>query len=157
MHRDVEIYIECPITDVQRAKDFLILNKLVYVKDIVQTPTAAPETVLLSIPATVFDEPDVQILEQTLKAANIGVVEVKPEKIRIFTQTTILSGLLVAAIVTVALFVHNFNEDFYDKVFLHHDIFTLVKTAIIITGSAAAGFFLEMLIIYRDRKNPSHH
>ena len=67
MHRDVEIFIECPITDVQRAKDFLILNKLVYVKDIVQTPTAAPETVLLSIPATVFDEPDVQILEQTLK------------------------------------------------------------------------------------------
>ena len=39
MHRDVEIFIECPITDVQRAKDFLILNKLVYVKDIVQTPT----------------------------------------------------------------------------------------------------------------------
>ena len=101
---------------------------------------SAPETVLLSIPATVFDEPDVQILEQTLKAANIGVVEVKPEKIRIFTQTTILSGLLVAAIVTVALFVHNFNDDFYDKVFLHHDIFTLVKTAIIIAGSCGEGF-----------------
>jgi hypothetical protein len=84
-------------------------------------------------------------------------VEINPQKTKIFTTTTILSGLLVAGIVTVPLFVHNFNEDLYNKIFLNHDMTTLYKTVTIIVASAIAGFFLEMLIIYRDRKAPSHY
>jgi hypothetical protein len=100
----------CQAANVEKTKHFLLPNKLIYVKDIVQTQTSAPGIVLLDIPAVLFDEVDMQLLEKSLRARNLGEVEINPQKTKIFTPTTILSGLLVAGIVTVALFVHNFNE-----------------------------------------------
>jgi hypothetical protein len=75
---------------------------------------------------------------------------------KLFTQNTILSSLVVAGIVFIALLAHNFNEEFYHEIFVTHDIWAVLITALIVGSSAAAGFLLELLIIYRERKEIHH-
>jgi hypothetical protein len=85
-----------------------------------------------------------------------GQVSSRKEKMKLFTQNRILSSLVVAGIVFIALLAHNFNEEFYHEIFVTHDIWAVLITALIVGSSAAAGFLLELLIIYRERKEIHH-
>ncbi|HEY7080609.1 MAG TPA: hypothetical protein VH500_12970 [Nitrososphaeraceae archaeon] len=69
-------------------------------------------------------------------------------QVRILTLNTILSALIVAGIVSVALLAHCLNEDFYEEVFEHHNIKVILETALTIGSSSVAGFFLELLVVY---------
>ena len=85
-----------------------------------------------------------------------GQVKVNKGKVKILTLNTILSALIVAGIVFVALLAHGFNEEFYKEVFEHHNIKVISETALTIGLSSIAGFLLELLIIYREKKSDHH-
>ena len=78
-------------------------------------------------------------------------------EVEILTLNTILSGLVVAVIVILALIGHSFNTEFYKQVFEQHDMNIIFRTIFIIGMSAGAGFGLEILIIYRESRLSSHH
>jgi len=75
---------------------------------------------------------------------------------KLVVQNTILSSLVVAGIVFTTLLAHNFNEEFYHEIFVTHDIRAVLITSLIVGSSAAAGFLLELVIIYRERKDIHH-
>lgn len=154
MHIPVEINITCTRGNTNKIKEFLSPNKLIYVIDISDTAPENQEETTLDISGIIFDDQDLTIIEKQLMF--FGRVSSRKEKMKFFTQNTILSSLVVAGIVFIALLAHNFNEEFYHEIFVTHDIWAVLITALIVGSSAAAGFLLEMLIIYRERKEIHH-
>ena len=77
--------------------------------------TADRDIATLDISGVVFDDEDISLIENNLK--HYGWVKVNRGQVRILTLNTILSALIVAGIVSVALLAHGLNEDFYKEVF----------------------------------------
>ena len=109
---------------------------------------------IVDISGVVFDDEDIPLIENNLK--HYGQVKVNRGKVRILTLNTILSSLIVAGIVFVALLAHGFNEEFYKEVFEHHNTKVISETALTIGLSSVAGFLLELLVIYREKKITHH-
>ena len=150
MHIPIHIKIECNQDNVQRVKEFLSPNKLIHIVEFhdVNTPDIGIAT--LDISGVVFDDEDISLIENNLK--HYGRVKVNRGQVRILTLNTILSALIVAGIVTVALLAHGLNEDFYKEVFEHHNTRVVLETALTIGSSSVAGFFLELLVVYREKR-----
>ena len=53
---------------------------------------------------------------------------------------------------SVALLAHGLNEDFYKEVFEHHNAKVVLETAQTIGTSSIAGFLLELLVAYREKR-----
>ena len=109
---------------------------------------------IVDISGVVFDDEDIPLIENNLK--HYGQVKVNRGKVRILTLNTILSSLIVAGIVFVALLAHGFNEEFYKEVFEHHNTKIISETALTIGLSSLGGFLLELLVIYREKKITHH-
>jgi hypothetical protein len=154
MRIPLRIRITCNEENVDKIRDFLILNKLMYTMDIHRGGTTVDKHVILDVEGVVFDYEDVSLIKNSLK--HYGTIAVYIGKVKIFTLNTVLSGLIVASIVFVALIAHNFNEEFYKELFEHHNTNVLAKTLIIIAGSVVSGFFLEMLVVYREKRIGDH-
>jgi hypothetical protein len=155
MHIPVNITITCTQHNEQKVKDFLLPNKLIYVQDIYTRSTSIEDEVTIQVYGIVFDNQDVQLVKKSLM--QFGKVVMEKGEVEILTLNTILSGLVVAVIVTLALIGHSFNTEFYKQVFEQHDMNIIFRTIFIIGMSAGAGFGLEILIIYRERRLSSHH
>src|SRR6476620_3048797 len=154
MRIPLRIRVTCNEENVDKIRDFLILNKLMYTMDIHRGGTTVDKHVILDVEGVVFDYEDVSLIKNSLK--HYGTIAVYVGKVKIFTLNTVLSGLIVASIVFVALIAHNFNEEFYKELFEHHNTNVLAKTLIIIAGSVISGFFLEMLVVYREKRIGDH-
>lgn len=158
MHIPVTITIACYINDETKIKDYLIPNRLIHVTDLYRISTAAkhitPSNITLKVVGIVFDYEGIPILESSLK--RYGTIRLNKGKVKIINLTTILSASVIAAIVFVSLFARNFIEQSYRDLFEHPNANEIIKTLIIIGGSAGAGFLLEILIVYRERR-AGHH
>jgi hypothetical protein len=154
MHIPVHIKIVCHQDNVQRVREFLSPNKLIYIVEFHDVKTTDRDLAILDISGVVFDEEDIPLIENNLR--HYGQVKVNRGQVRILTLNTILSALIVAGIVSVALLAHGLNEDFYKEVFEHHNTSVILETALTIGSSAVAGFFLELLVVYRE-KRITHH
>ena len=150
MHIPVHIKIVCNQDNVQRVKEFLSPNKLIHIVEFHDVKTADRDIATLDISGVVFDDEDISLIENNLK--HYGRVKVNRGQVRILTLNTILSALIVAGIVSVALLAHGLNEDFYKEVFEHHNSKVILETALTIGSSAVAGFFLELLVVYREKR-----
>ena len=116
--------------------------------------TSDENTVVLDISGVVFDEDDIPLIENSLK--HYGEDSLNTGKLKVFTLNTILSALIVAGIVSIALLAHGLNEDLFKEVFEHHNTTVILETTLTIGLSATAGFLLELLIIYREKKITRH-
>jgi hypothetical protein len=150
MHIPIHIKIECNQDNVQRVKEFLSPNKLIHIVEFHDVKTLDRGIATLDISGVVFDDEDISLIENNLK--HYGKVKVNRGQARILTLNTILSALIVAGIVSVALLAHGLNEDFYKEVFEHHNTSVVLETALTISSSSVAGFFLELLVIYREKR-----
>jgi hypothetical protein len=151
MHIPIHIKVICKQDNVEKVREFLTPNKLIYVMEFHDVETTDKNVGILDISGFVFDDEDVPLIENNLK--HYGQVKVNKGKVKILTLNTILSALIVAGIVFVALLAHGFNEEFYKEVFEHHNIKVISETALTIGLSSIAGFLLELLIIYREKKS----
>jgi hypothetical protein len=140
----------CKQDNVQKVKEFLTPNKLIHVVELHDVKTPDRDVATLDISGVVFDDEDIHLIENNLK--HYGQVKVNIGKVRILTLNTILSALIVAGIVSVALLAHGLNEDFYKEVFEHHNTKVVLETALTIGTSSAAGFLLELLVAYREKR-----
>jgi hypothetical protein len=113
MHILVHIKIVCNQDNVQRVKEFLLPNKLIYIVEFHDVKTPIRDIATLDISGVVFDDEDISLIEKNL--GHFGQVKVNRGKIRILTLNTILSALIVAGIVSVALLAHGLNEDFIKR------------------------------------------
>jgi hypothetical protein len=154
MHIPIHIKVICKQDNVEKVREFLTPNKLIYVMEFHDVETTDKNVGILDISGFVFDDEDVPLIENNLK--HYGQVKVNKGKVKILTLNTILSALIVAGIVFVALLAHGFNEEFYKEVFEHHNIKVISETALTIGLSSIAGFLLELLIIYREKKSDHH-
>jgi hypothetical protein len=155
MHIPIHVKIICNQDDVYKIKDFLTPNKLFHIMEFHDVARTSDEnTVVLDISGVVFDEDDIPLIENSLK--HYGEVRLNRGKLKVFTLNTILSALIVAGIVSVALLAHGFNEDLFNEVFEHHNTRIILETTLTIGLSATAGFLLELLIIYREKKITRH-
>jgi hypothetical protein len=154
MHIPIHIKIVCNQENVRRVKEFLSPNKLIHIIEFHDVKTPDKDIATLDISGVVFDNEDILLIENNLK--HYGQVRVNRGKVRILTLNTILSALIVAGIVSVALLAHGLNEDFYKEVFEHHNTRVILETALTIGSSSVAGFFLELLVVYRE-KRITHH
>jgi hypothetical protein len=154
MHIPIHIKIVCKQDNVQRVKDFLSPNKLIHIVEFHDVKTPDRETATLDISGVVFDDEDIPLIENNLK--HYGQVKMNRGRVRILTLNTILSALIVAGIVSVALLAHGLNQDFYEEVFEHHNTMVILETALTIVSASVAGFFLELLVAYRE-KRITHH
>ena len=154
MHIPVHIKIVCHQDNVQRVREFLSPNKLIYIVEFHDVKTTDRHLAILDISGVVFDEEDIPLIENNLR--HYGQVKVNRGQVMILTLNTILSALIVAGIVSVALLAHGLNEDFYKEVFEHHNTSVILESALTIGSSAVAGFFLELLVVYRE-KRITHH
>ena len=150
MHIPIHIKIVCDQGRVQRVKEFLSPNKLIHIVEFHDVKTPERDTATLDISGVVFDDEDISVLESNLK--HYGQVRINRGKVKILTLNTILSALIVAGIVSVALLAHGLNEDFYKEVFEHHNAKVILETTLTIGTSSAAGFFLELLVAYREKR-----
>jgi hypothetical protein len=150
MHIPIHIKIECNQDNVQRVKEFLSPNKLIHIVEFHDVNTHDRGIATLDISGVVFDDEDISLIENNLK--HYGRVKVNRGQVRILTLNTILSALIVAGIVSVALLAHGLNEDFYKEVFEHHNTRVVLETALTIGSSSVAGFFLELLVVYREKR-----
>jgi hypothetical protein len=150
MRIPVHIKIVCKQENVQRIKDFLSPNKLIHIVEFHDVKTLNIDIAMLDISGVVFDSDDIPLIENNLK--HYGQVKMNRGQVRILTLNTILSALIVAGIVSIALLAHGLNEDFYKEVFEHHNTTVILETALTIGSSSAAGFFLELLIAYREKR-----
>jgi hypothetical protein len=150
MRIPIHIKIVCNQDNVQRVKEFLSPNKLIHIVEFhdVKTPNRGIAT--LDISGVVFDDEDIPLIENNLK--HYGQAEINRGRVRILTLNTILSALIVAGIVSVALLAHGLNEDFYKEVFEHHNNKVILETTLTIGSSSVAGFFLELLVVYREKR-----
>jgi hypothetical protein len=154
MHIPIHIKVICKQDNVEKVREYLTPNKLIYVMEFHDVETTDKNVGILDISGFVFDDEDVPLIENNLK--HYGQVKVNKGKVKILTLNTILSALIVAGIVFVALLAHGFNEEFYKEVFEHHNIKVISETALTIGLSSIAGFLLELLIIYREKKSDHH-
>ena len=150
MHIPIHIKIECNQDNVQRVKEFLSPNKLIHIVEFHDVNTHDRGIATLDISGVVFDDEDISLIENNLK--HYGRVKVNRGQVRILTLNAILSALIVAGIVSVALLAHGLNEDFYKEVFEHHNTRVVLETALTIGSSSVAGFFLELLVVYREKR-----
>jgi hypothetical protein len=150
MHIPIHIKIVCKQENVQRVKEFLSPNKLIHIVEFHDVKTPDKDFATLDISGVVFDDEDVPLLENNLK--HYGQVRVNRGQVRILTLNTILSALIVAGIVSVALLAHGLNEVFYKEVFEHHNTRVVLETALTIGSSSVAGFLLELLVVYREKR-----
>jgi hypothetical protein len=139
---------------VTKVRRFLLPNKLIYVQDIFPQPISSEGKTTVQISGIVFDNEDVALIEKSLEY--YGEVVIVKGKAKILTLNTLLSGLVVAVVVTLALVGHSFNTEFYKQVFEQHNVGIILQTVTIIGASAGAGFGLEILIIYKERRLSSH-
>lgn len=154
MHIPIHIKIVCNQENIQRVKEFLSPNKLIHIVEFHDVKTPNKGVATLDISGVVFDEEDLPLIENNLR--HYGQVKVNRGQVRILTLNTILSALIVAGIVSVALLAHGLNEDFYKEVFEHHNTRVILETTLTIASSSVAGFFLELLVVYRE-KRITHH
>ena len=145
MHIPIHIKIVCKQENVQRVKEFLSPNKLIHIVEFHDVKTPDKDIATLDISGVVFDDEDIPLLESNLK--HYGQVRVNRGQVRILTLNTILSALIVAGIVSVALLAHGLNEDFE-----HHNTRVVLETALTIGSSSVAGFLLELLVVYREKR-----
>jgi hypothetical protein len=150
MHIPIHIKIVCKQENVQRVKEFLSPNKLIHIVEFHDVKTPDKDFATLDISGVVFDDEDIPLLENNLK--HYGQVRVNRGQVRILTLNTILSALIVAGIVSVALLAHGLNEVFYKEVFEHHNTRVVLETALTIGSSSVAGFLLELLVVYREKR-----
>ena len=150
MHIPVHIKIVCNQDDVQRVKEFLSPNKLIHIVEFHDVKTDERDIATLDISGVVFDDEDILLIEKSL--IHFGQVKVNRGQIKILTLNTILSALIVAGIVSVALLAHGLNEDFYKEIFERHNTRVVLETALTIGSSSVAGFFLELLVVYREKR-----
>ena len=150
MHIPIHIKIVCKQENIQRVKEFLSPNKLIHIVEFHDVKTPDKDIATLDISGVVFDDEDIPLLESNLK--HYGQVRVNRGQVRILTLNTILSALIVAGIVSVALLAHGLNEDFYKEVFEHHNTRVVLETALTIGSSSVAGFLLELLVVYREKR-----
>ncbi|MFL6441914.1 MAG: hypothetical protein ACJ702_08150 [Nitrososphaeraceae archaeon] len=150
MHIPIHIKIVCKQENIQRVKEFLSPNKLIHIVEFHDVKTPDKDFATLDISGVVFDDEDIPLLESNLK--HYGQVRVNRGQVRILTLNTILSALIVAGIVSVALLAHGLNEDFYKEVFEHHNTRVVLETALTIGSSSVAGFLLELLVVYREKR-----
>ncbi|MFL6319022.1 MAG: hypothetical protein ACJ72Q_00975 [Nitrososphaeraceae archaeon] len=150
MHIPIHIKIVCKQENIQRVKEFLSPNKLIHIVEFHDVKTPDKDIATLDISGVVFDDEDIPLLENNLK--HYGQVRVNRGQVRILTLNTILSALIVAGIVSVALLAHGLNEDFYKEVFEHHNTRVVLETALTIGSSSVAGFLLELLVVYREKR-----
>ena len=150
MHIPIHIKIVCSQDNVQRVKEFLSPNKLIHVVEFHDVKTTERDIAMLDISGVVFDDQDIHLIEMNLR--HFGQAKVNKGKVRILTLNTILSALIVAGIVSVALLAHGLNEDFYKAVFEHHNTKVVIETALTIGTSSVAGFLLELLVAYREKR-----
>ena len=150
MHIPIHIKIICKQENIQRVKEFLSPNKLIHIVEFHDVKTPDKDIATLDISGVVFDDEDIPLLESNLK--HYGQVRVNRGQVRILTLNTILSALIVAGIVSVALLAHGLNEDFYKEVFEHHNTRVVLETALTIGSSSVAGFLLELLVVYREKR-----
>jgi hypothetical protein len=150
MHIPIHIKIVCKQENIQRVKEFLSPNKLIHIVEFHDVKTPDKDFATLDISGVVFDDEDIPLLENNLK--HYGQVRVNRGQVRILTLNTILSALIVAGIVSVALLAHGLNEVFYKEVFEHHNTRVVLETALTIGSSSVAGFLLELLVVYREKR-----
>jgi hypothetical protein len=105
----------CKQDNVQKVKEFLTPNKLIHVVELHDVKTPDRDVATLDISGVVFDDEDIRLIENNLK--HYGQVRVNRGQVRILTLNTILSALIVAGIVSVALLAHGLNENFYKEIF----------------------------------------
>jgi hypothetical protein len=150
MHIPIHIKIVCSQDNVQKVKEFLSPNKLIHVVEFHDVKTTERDIATLDISGVVFDDQDIPLIEMNLR--HFGQARINKGKVRILTLNTILSALIVAGIVSVALLAHGLNEDFYKEVFEHHNTKVAIETALTIGTSSVAGFLLELLVAYREKR-----
>jgi hypothetical protein len=150
MHIPIHIKIVCNQDNVQRVKEFLSPNKLIHIVDFHDVKTTERGTATLDISGVVFDDEDILLIEKSL--IHFGQVKVNRGQVKILTLNTILSALIVAGIVSVVLLAHGLDEDFYKEVFEHHNTNVVLETALTIGTSSVAGFLLELLVAYREKR-----
>jgi hypothetical protein len=92
MHIPVEINITCTKGNTNKIKEFLSPNKLIYVIDISDTAPDNQEETTLDISGIIFDDQDLTIIEKQLMF--FGRVSSRKEKMKFFTQNTILDTIL---------------------------------------------------------------
>ena len=154
MHIPIHIKIVCKQDNVQRVKDFLSPNKLIHIVEFHDVKTPDRDLATLDISGVVFDDEDIPLIENNLK--HYGQVKMNRGQVRILTLNTILSALIVAGIVSVALLAHDLNQNFYEEVFERNNTKVILETALTIVSASIAGFFLELLVAYRE-KRITHH
>jgi len=154
MHIPIHIKVICKQDSVGKVREFLSPNKLIHVMEFHDVKTTDKDMGIVDISGVVFDDEDIPLIENNLK--HYGQVKVNRGKVRILTLNTILSSLIVAGIVFVALLAHGFNEEFYKEVFEHHNTKVISETGLTIGLSSLAGFLLELLVIYREKKITHH-
>jgi hypothetical protein len=154
MHIPIHIKVICKQDNVEKVREFFSPNKLIHVMEFHDVKTTDKDMGIVDISGVVFDDEDIPLIENNLK--HYGQVKVNRGKVRILTLNTILSSLIVAGIVFVALLAHGFNEEFYKEVFEHHNTKIISETALTIGLSSVAGFLLELLVIYREKKITRH-
>jgi hypothetical protein len=150
MHIPIHIKIVCKQDNVQKVMEFLSPNKLIHIVEFHDVKTPDRDIATLDISGVVFDDEDIPLIENSLK--HYGQVRVNRGQVRILTLNTILSALIVAGIVSVALLAHGLNENFYKEIFEHHNTKVILETALTIGSSSAAGFLLELLVVYREKR-----
>jgi hypothetical protein len=154
MHLPVRITLICLRDNVEKIKDFILPHKLIHVHDIRTLGEGDANSVELEILGILFDDQDISLIEGMLR--RFGQVTIIRGRVRLFIRHSILSALIVAGTVFVALMSHNINEEFYDEVVNHGNFHLLIEIVIVIGGSAGAGFILELLITYRENRIPHH-
>ena len=154
MHIPIHIKVICKQDNVEKVREFFSANKLIHVMEFHDVKTTDKDMGIVDISGVVFDDEDIPLIENNLK--HYGQVKVNRGKVRILTLNTILSSLIVAGIVFVALLAHGFNEEFYKEVFEHHNTKIISETALTIGLSSLGGFLLELLVIYREKKITHH-
>jgi hypothetical protein len=66
MHIPVRIRITCSLANVARIREYLQLNRLIYVISLNQLTSEDPNSAVLDVTGTVFDYEDIPILEGSL-------------------------------------------------------------------------------------------
>ena len=150
MHIPIHIKIVCIQDNVQRVRDFLSPNRLIHIVEFHDVKTAERDIATLDISGVVFDGEDIPLIEKSL--IHFGQVKVNRGQVKALTLNSILSALIVAGIVSVALLAHGLNEDFYREVFEQHNTKLILETALTIGTSSVAGFLLELLVAYREKR-----
>ena len=154
MHIPIHIKIVCNQDNVQKVREFISPNKLIHIVEFHDVKTPDRDLATLDISGVVFDDEDIPLIENNLK--HYGQVKMNRGQVRILTLNTILSALIVAGIVSVALLAHDLNQDFYEEVFERNNTKVILETALTIVSASVAGFFLELLVAYRE-KRITHH